>query len=105
MSEITAPVLELLRKVEDERKKLADGDIQDNPLAGAIAAAEASPSTVSVLPTRPVFVAPQPPPPPPGPRMQRIQYSKPADEVDRAKALLSVGSFKEVGEKTFEYYM
>ena len=37
--------------------------------------------------------------------MQRIQYSKPADEVDRAKVLLNVGSFKEVGEKTFEYYM
>ena len=52
MIEITRPVLEFLRKVEDERKKHADGDIQDKPLAGAIAAAEIFPATVSVLPTR-----------------------------------------------------
>ena len=37
--------------------------------------------------------------------MQRIQYNKPADEVDRAKELLGVNSFTAVGEKTFEYYM
>ena len=105
MIEITRPVLEFLRKVEDERRKHEDGDIRDKPLADAIAAAEASPAAVSVLPARPVFVAPQPPPPPRGPRMQRIQYFKPADEVERAKVLLGVTSFKEVGERTFEYYM
>jgi len=103
MIEITRPVLDFLRRVEDERKMHEDGDIQENPLASAIAAA--SGEAISDLPARSVFVAPQPPPPPPGPRMRRIQYSKRADEVERAKALLQVDSFKEVGEKTFEYFM
>jgi len=103
MIEMTRPVLDFLRKVEDERKKHEDGDIRDNPLARAIDTA--SGSGISELPIRSVFIAPQPPPLPPGPRMQRIQYQKPLDDVERAKSMLSATSFKEVGEKTFDYYM
>jgi hypothetical protein len=103
MIELTRPVLEFLRKLEDERKKHTDGDIQDNPLAQAVESAQ--PVGVTHLTQHPVFVAPSPPPLPPGPRMQRIQYSKPVDQVEKAKELLGVISFKDVGEKTFEYYM
>jgi hypothetical protein len=103
MIEMTRPVLEFLRKMEDERKKHEDGDIPDNPLARAVAAA--GPVGIETIAPRAIFAAPQPPPPPPGPRMQGIQYKKPADEVERAKKLLGVTSFKEVGEKTFDYYM
>jgi len=103
MIEITRPVLDFLRKLEDERKNHEGGEIPDNPLARAVAAA--APGGVAALSIRPTFVAPPPPPPPSGPPMSRIQYCKPADEVSRAKRLLGVGTFKEVGEKTFEYYM
>jgi hypothetical protein len=103
MIEMTRPVLEFLRKLEDERKKHEDGDIPENPLAQAVEAASAV--GVAAVAVRPVFVAPQPLPAPAGPRMQVIQYKKPAEEVDRAKKLLGVTQFKEVGEKTFEYYM
>jgi len=37
--------------------------------------------------------------------MQKIQYSKPATDVERAKKLLNVPTFAAVGERTFEYYM
>ena len=51
------------------------------------------------------FSAPRPKPARPGPKMQKIQYSKPLDEVNKAKKLLGVRSFVAVGEKTFEYFM
>ena len=103
MIELTRPVLEFLRKLEDERKKLADGDIPSDPLALAVASAE--PINTPELVSHAIFLAPSPPPLPPGPRMQRIQYSKPADLVEKAKLLLGSTSFTGVGEKTFEYYM
>ena len=37
--------------------------------------------------------------------MQRIQYDKPALEVEKAKQLLKVRSFTAVGERTFDYFM
>ena len=37
--------------------------------------------------------------------MQKIQYSKPLVEVEKAKQLLKVQTFIAVGEKTFEYFM
>jgi hypothetical protein len=103
MIEMTRPVLDFLRKIEDERKKHEDGDIPDNPLARALAGTEAA--VIKNIEQREVFLRPEPPPPPPGPIMQRIQYSKPADDVDKAKKLLHVSSFKEVGEMTFDYFM
>jgi len=56
--------------------------------------------------TRPcIFSAPPPAPAPAGPKTQKIQYSKPVSEVEKAKQLLKVKSFTAVGEKTFEYFM
>jgi hypothetical protein len=42
--------------------------------------------------------------PKPVEKMQRIQYEKRKEEVQKVKAQLKVSSNKEVGEKTFEYY-
>ena len=41
------------------------------------------------------------------PRQNRgnIQYSKPLEEINLIKELLDVSSNKEVGEKTFDYYL
>lgn len=39
------------------------------------------------------------------PKTAKIIFSKPYEEVERAKQLLDVNSNKEVGEKTFEYFI
>jgi len=38
-------------------------------------------------------------------KLARISYQKTAEEVEKAKKILKAGSSKEVGEKTFDYYM
>lgn len=103
MIEITRPVLDFLRKVEDERKRSEEGEITDTPLATALSTAQ--PLLVEDLSPSLTFQAPQPPPQPQGPRMRKIQYWKPEDQIEKAKGLLGVSSLKEVGEKTFEYYL
>jgi hypothetical protein len=103
MIEISRPVLDFLRKLEEERQQHEGGDITATPLAQAVAAASAS--QIGNLVARPAFVAPPPPPPNPGPRMGQISYRKPISEIATAKTLLGATSNKEVGEKTFEYYL
>jgi hypothetical protein len=41
---------------------------------------------------------------PAGVRLQRLQYDRPLEKVLKAKAALNVSSFKQVGERTFDYY-
>jgi hypothetical protein len=43
--------------------------------------------------------------PPATPKTQKINYSKPYEAVERAKRLLDVMQNKEVGERTFDYFM
>ncbi|MBI4028632.1 MAG: ATP-binding protein [Verrucomicrobia bacterium] len=99
MIEMTKPVLTFLGNLAKERA--ADG--KQHPLEEAISTAH--PMQVQAV-TRPsLFTAPLPAPVPTGPRMQRIQYDKPAAEVEKAKQLLNVRSFTAVGERTFDYFM
>jgi hypothetical protein len=99
MIEMTRPVVAFLSDLAKERS----ADAGKHPLDDAIATARA---TLVQTVTRPsVFVAPPPARAPTGPKMQKIQYSKPIAEVEKAKQLLKVRSFTAVGEKTFEYYM
>jgi len=99
MIAMTRPVLTFLTNLEKERTAAP----AVRPLQSAISAAQATQVQVVVHPHP--FVAPLPPPAPSGPRMQRIQYSKPVKEVEKAKQILKVRSFTAVGEKTFEYFM
>lgn len=39
------------------------------------------------------------------PKVRRIQYDKPIEEIDRVKRCLRVTSLREIGEKTFQYYL
>jgi hypothetical protein len=103
MIELSKPVLTFLTNLEKERSAIENGESTDNLLSQVIGAACAQ-RTEEVAVT-PVFVAPQPKPIPSGPKMQRIQYSKPAVEVEKAKRLLKVLTLTAVGEKTFEYYL
>jgi hypothetical protein len=103
MIEISKPVLTFLTNLAKERAAVENGEGADRILERAIQTARAEPT--QALQRIATFVAPQPRPMPAGPRMQRIQYIKPLDQVEKAKQLLKVQSFTAVGEKTFEYFM
>ena len=103
MIELSKPVLSFLSNLEKERQAVENGDSIDKTLDQTIKSAEAQ--RTDVLSITPTFVAPQPSPIPAGPKMQRIQYSKPAIEVEKAMRLLKVYTYVAVGEKTFDYFM
>ncbi len=99
MIEMTKPVLTSLSNLARERA--TDG--KEHPLETAITTAR--PTLVQEVAHPSIFSAPPPAPIPKGPKMQRIQYDKPAPEVERAKRMLKVRSFTAVGERTFDYFM
>ncbi len=99
MIEMTRPVLAFLTNLEKERSTAA----AVRPLEHAITSARAT--QVQTVTQPHTFVSPLPVPAPSGPKMQKIQYSKPAAEVEKARKLLRAKSFTAVGEKTFEYFM
>lgn len=99
MIEMTKPVLKFLSDLAKERAT----ESKQHPLDDALKAA--SLQQVQSLTKRSCFVAPEPAQAPAGPKMQRIQYSKPAAEVERVKKRLRVKSFTAVGEETFDYYL
>jgi hypothetical protein len=99
MIELTKPVLVFLTNLEKERANAA----AVRPLQDAITTARAT--EVQKVSHARAFISPPPAPPTSGPKMQKIQYVKPAADVEKAKQLLKVRSFTAVGEKTFEYFM
>lgn len=40
-----------------------------------------------------------------GPKWGRIQYSKPFEDIEKAKQLMGVRTLKEVGERSFDYFL
>ncbi|MFT3783688.1 MAG: ATP-binding protein [Nibricoccus sp.] len=102
MIEITKPVIAFLSELARQRDADREGEWSDGRLNSAITTASAT-RTEEIA--EGAFVAPRANAAPPGPRMQKIQYTKLFDEVERAKVLLKARSYKEVGEKTFEYYL
>jgi len=101
MIQISKPVLKFLRDLAGERAQVAAGDRNYSPLEKSVESSQTCAIT-NVAP-RVAFASPRPEPVA-GPRMQRIQYSKPFDEVEAVKANLGVRSYTDLGVKTFEYY-
>ena len=62
------------------------------------------PMDLDDLKRQPLFVAPKVPPIPTPPKTQPISYRRPVEQVNRAKSILKARSFREVGEKTFDYF-
>lgn len=102
MIEMTRPVLDFLNQLERERRDREAGEIADEPLRCAVDSSIQVATESITTTTR--FVAPAPPPRPPGPRWQRIQYSKPYDQVMKVKELLGATTYTSIGEMTFDYY-
>jgi len=103
MVEISKPVLEFLSNLEKERVAVEQGDDVAQVLCDAVENAKAV--VTDSVPLLVAFVAPKSPPILSGPRMQKIQYSKPAEVVNKAKKMLKVKTYTAVGEKTFDYFM
>jgi hypothetical protein len=95
------PVIQFLKRLAKER---SEPQVNDEKLLEE-AVKIAQPTKLTTIPSNSFFHAPNPVRPPQPPNTGRIQYSKPVDEIERVKNGLKVTTLREVGEKTFEYYL
>ena len=103
MLTLMRPVIDFLNQMERERKG-RDDNTDPTPLELIINEAK-SVNLSDVGQTR-AFIAPKlKTESTPKIRMNKIQYSKPTEEIDRVKSVLKVSSLKEVGEETFDYFL
>lgn len=90
-------VIDFLNKVDSEI------DSEDSLLTEAIRRAREI--RLQELPERALFDFPEPQPSKPKPKENRISYTVPSERAELAKELLGVTKLKEVGERTFDYFM
>lgn len=102
MMAMMRPVVDFLNKLKEEKERSQGDEI--GPLERIVASSNAS--TVRQVRTRPLFLLPKVKPrgAKTGPEVQKIQYEKPVSKVEAVKKALRARSFKEVGEKTFDYF-
>ena len=100
MLEIMRPVIDFLNKLDSEKKE----EEEDNQVLDAAVKAAKTVSIGSIIPTK-SFVAPTPKPIKKQPTTGKISFSKPLSEIQLVKEHLGVSTNKEVGEKTFEYFI
>ncbi len=103
VSELTVPVLTFLRKMADEKSRVERGEISESLLEQAYL--QTSLNSVFEANTSTTFQIPEQSAIPPRQNRGTIQYNKTIEEIELVKELLNVSSNKEVGEKTFDYYL
>ncbi|MBD2459097.1 ATP-binding protein [Nostoc sp. FACHB-87] len=103
VSELTVPVLTFLRKMADEKSRVERGEISESLLERAYL--QTSIHSVFEVDTSTTFQLPEQSAIPPRQSRGTIQYNKPTEDIERVKELLNVSSNKDVGEKTFDYYL
>jgi hypothetical protein len=105
ISKMTVPVIKFLRKMADEKHRVTLNEIDTSLLEDAYN----STHTCSIFDieenTSPSFEMPEQSEIPPRERLGTIKYSKPLSDIEVLKDLLGVASNKEVGEKSFDYYL
>ncbi|MDP2983996.1 MAG: ATP-binding protein [Candidatus Latescibacter sp.] len=104
MMRLMRPVVDFLNKLKDEKADREDEDGEKGPLEQLIERSKTM--DVADVQTRDIFKQPtiMANQTKVGPKMQRIQYDVPLDKVIRVKKALKAHSFKQVGEKTFDYF-
>lgn len=106
MIQLMRPVINFLNELHTEHVRYTRNETAKQPLKEALECSEAD--ALLNLPEIPRagagFNYPQLPPTT-QPRIGRIRYSKPMDEIDEVKRVLGVQTLKEVGERTFEYFV
>lgn len=99
MIEMTRPVIDFLNDLDSEKEQV------EQPARVAVEDASASPVALGSLPLQPVFrfergvAKPKPVP------LTSIAYRRPLKDVEWAKFKLAAMTNREVGEKTFDYYV
>lgn len=103
MMSLMRPVIDFLNRLKEE-KQGKDDPAEKGPLESMLE--QAIPTSVALATTRSLFEIPsiKSKPKPSGPRLQRIQYDAPLEQVLAVKKALKAASYKEVGEKTFQYF-
>jgi len=102
MVTLMRPVINFLNALHDERPKIPEGG--ERPLEKAVESARRF-ILSEVDTSSEQFVAPKPISHKPEPKTRRIQYDKPIDDIELVKEFFGVSTFKEVGERTFEYFL
>jgi len=100
MIELTKSIVGFLRKIAKDQN---EGQLEEGALDTELDKATATRTETLSIPS--AFRATLKTTPVTGPRIGRIQYSRPLDEINLAKKLMSVSTYKEVGETSFEYYL
>ena len=98
------PVISFLNRVAEERRaRRAAEDSDPGPLEGLMAASPATPASRARL--REEFEVTAPTPPEPVVPQARIQFSRPKDLVTRIMRAARVRTYKELGERAFDYFV
>lgn len=102
MIRLMRPLIDFCNQVKTERDQIDDG--KPGPLLKLIQSA--SFTSVTSVKTREVFSIPKVvrTAVKTGPALQKIQYDRPLKQIDAVKRMLKAQSYKEVGEKTFDYF-
>jgi hypothetical protein len=96
MITLMRPVIDFLNKLKEEREG-------DGPTQLDFFFTNQDSVQIGEISTQQTFQVPQVVRQPP--TLGKISYSKPMEEIDRVKKVLRVSTYKDVGEKTFEYFM
>jgi hypothetical protein len=104
ISQLTTPVITFLRKMAEERSRVERGEIPESLLEQAYERSVHR-SVLQVENTSTIFEMPEQSALPPADKRGNIQYNRPLEEINLVKELLNASSNKEIGEKTFEYYL
>jgi hypothetical protein len=95
--------LKFCRNLATERALVKNEEIETSPLEESYK--ETKEIDYSDLKEKGNFIAPEIFKIKRGPRIGRIQYNKPLDDINKLKKILRVTSNKAVGEKTFDYFV
>ena len=103
INQLTTPVITFLRRMAEEKSRVERGEIEESLLEEAYLQTKAY--SVFEADTNTSFEMPEQSEVPPRDRRGNIQYNRPLEEINLVKELLNASTNKEVGEKTFEYYL
>src|SRR6266568_393185 len=99
MLNVMRPVIDFLNRLKEEK----DREPEERPLQELVEDAKGAP--LKELEISPNFETIKTPKPPTLPLVGNILYRKPLVEIERVKKALKVQTNKEVGEKTFEFFL
>jgi len=109
MVQLMIPVISFLNQLHEEQNQYYRNEIPERLLEKAFNSSKESAlnsplDLLGISRENSKFRSPQPPPKTQQ-EMGRISYSKPMKEIDEVKRMYDVKSLKEVGEKTFDYFI